>query len=203
MFLLLAGIANDNTITRDIETADLTKDLLKKFVKAETRLVRNLSFITDDVDYGTTTNIPVLPLYKPAQSERKSSQGGSETRKERKEQERDKSHNKEDSTTDGCLLWTGGGDMPMSDALDHLCKGFLRKGRKFNKGKDCKRKHFDVNSLASTQRNIMDVHLAATDGLSYTSSVKASTPSKPKKPKTEVVAPGVVEAKDDGEEDPK
>ena len=46
VFLLLAGIANDNTITRDIESVDLTKDLLKKFVKAETHLGRNLSFIT-------------------------------------------------------------------------------------------------------------------------------------------------------------
>ena len=92
MFLLLAGIANDKTITRDIETVDLIKDLPKKFVKAETRLVRNLSFITDDVDYGTTSNVPILPLYKPAQSERKSQQGVSETTKERKEQELDKSH---------------------------------------------------------------------------------------------------------------
>ena len=89
----------------------------------------------------------------------------------------------------------------MPDTLAHLCKGFLRKGSKCNKWKGCKWKHFDVNSLASTQQNIMDAHDAATDGLTYTSSVKAFIPSKPKKPKTEVAVPAVIEAKDDGAED--
>ena len=92
--------------------------------------------------------------------------------------------------------------MTMPEDLAHLCKGFLREGHIFSKGKGCKRKHFDVNSLASKQRHIMDAHEAATDGLTYTSSVKAFIPPKPKKPKTEAAVPAVVEAKEDGEKEP-
>ena len=91
--------------------------------------------------------------------------------------------------------------MPMPDTLAHLCKGFLRKGSSCSKGKNCKRKHFDVNSLASKQRHIMDAHEAATDGLSYTSSVKAFILPKPKKQKTEAAVPAVIEAKEDGEKE--
>ena len=49
----------------------------------------------------------------------------------------------------------------------------------------------------------MDEHIASTDDLGYTRSVNIFTPTKPKKPKTEVTAPVVVEAKDDGVEEKK
>ena len=47
----------------------------------------------------------------------------------------------------------------------------------------------------------MDEHVATMDGLGYTSSVKIVIPTKPKKPKTEVTAPAVEKAKDDGDGD--